>query len=312
MESLGQELKKERQARNISIDEMSSSTKICGRYLEALEQDRFDVMPGGFFIKGIIRTYAKYVGLDESTVLEKYRQAGVFEEQNPVRTAAERFQASSPAKKKIIIGLVVALGAILVLVALMFLWKSRRPRQVVPPPEVSTVIPQTRASSPAPDKKAEVTPGQGAETTTAAPTTPAAGQPGAPPASQAPSQSLTQPSTQPAAQPAVQPAAQEPGAGAPVQTENKGLTMDITFQEETWIQIYGDGTLKLGGLFPSGRKVSLEASREILIYVGNAGGLTYLLTGRPGKSLGRSGEVLNNIRITLDNLKSFLREHQPP
>lgn len=300
MESLGQELKKERQARNISIEEMSSYTKIVGRYLEALEADRFDVMPGGFFIKGIIRTYAKYVGLDENEVLEKYRQAGVFEEQAPIRTIAERFQASSPGQKKTIVGLIICLGIVLVIVALMLLWKSGRRRPVVPPPEVSTVIPQTRPAATAPEKKADAQPDQ---------TAGAAGQPESRPASQAPGQIAGQPAGQAAPQTAVQPAAEEPAAPLPIDT--KGLIMDITFQEETWIQIYGDGALKVGGLFPPGRKVRLEAEREIMIYVGNAGGLTYSINGRPGKSLGRSGEVLNNVRITPDNLKDYLRERQP-
>jgi len=302
MESLGQELKKERQARNISIDEMSSSTKIVGRYLEALEQDRFDAMPGGFFVKGIVRAYAKYVGLDEKEVLERYRQAGVFDERDGSRTAGERFEASFPGKRKLIVGLIVGLGIVLVLVALMFLWKSRRPRPVVPPPEVSTALPQAQPSSAEPEKKAEVAPGQG-QPSEAAPetrTTLAAGQP------------ETRPGDLAATPAAAAPAAQEPApAQPPVQAESKGLAMDITFQEETWIQIYGDGALKVGGLFPPGRKIRLQAQREILIYVGNAGGLTYVLNGQPGKSLGRSGEVLNNVRITLDNLKDFQRERQP-
>jgi cytoskeleton protein RodZ len=300
MESLGQELKKERQARNISIDEMSSSTKIVGRYLEALEQDRFDAMPGGFFVKGIVRAYAKYVGLDANEILERYRQAGVFDEPDGSRTTGERFEASFPVKRKLIVGLIVGLGIVLVLVALMFLWKSRRPRPVVPPPEVSTVLPQARPASTEPEKKAEVAPGQPSE---AAPETKATSAPGRP---------ETRPGDLAATPAAAQPAAQEPApAQQLVQAESKGLAMDIAFQEETWIQIYGDGALKVGGLFPPGRKIRLQAEREILIYVGNAGGLTYVLNGQPGKSLGRSGEVLNNVRITLDNLKDFQRERQP-
>jgi hypothetical protein len=45
--------------------------------------------------------------------------------------------------------------------------------------------------------------------------------------------------------------------------------------------------------------------------VGNAGGLTFLLNGKPGKVLGRSREVLNNIRITLDNQKEYLQDREP-
>ena len=69
MTELGLALKEEREKRNISLEEIASTTKIVPRYLEALENDRFDIMPGGFFIKGIIRTYARAIGLDPDEVL---------------------------------------------------------------------------------------------------------------------------------------------------------------------------------------------------------------------------------------------------
>jgi cytoskeleton protein RodZ len=70
MASLGQSLREEREARNISLEEIASATKIVPRYLEALEADRLDLMPGVFFIKGIIRTYAKAIGLDPEEVVK--------------------------------------------------------------------------------------------------------------------------------------------------------------------------------------------------------------------------------------------------
>ena len=59
MAALGQALREEREARNISLEEIASATKIVPRYLEALEADHLDQMPGGFFVKGIIRSYAQ-------------------------------------------------------------------------------------------------------------------------------------------------------------------------------------------------------------------------------------------------------------
>ena len=85
MTSLGQALREQREARNISIEEIASATKIVSRYLEALEADRLDQMPGGFFIRGIIRTYAKSVGLDPEEVLNRYKAAGLLEAAAPER-----------------------------------------------------------------------------------------------------------------------------------------------------------------------------------------------------------------------------------
>jgi len=290
MATLGQELKKERESRNISLDEMASSTKIVGRYLAALEEDRLDTMPGGFFIKGIIRAYAKYLGLDENRILQKYEEAGVLEEPARSRTSEERLGSAILGKNKIIVWVVVGTGLVLLLVALLFLWRSRRPHAAVPPPKVSTSLLQTHRPSSPPVQKNEASPDQ---KPAAVPVTEPAAKPG---------QTVSQTVSQPAAQ----------AASQPVQMEWKGLTMDISFQEETWIQIYADGAFRVGGLFPAGQKVRVQAEKELLIYVGNAGGMTFLLNGNPGKTLGRSGEVLNNIRINLDNYKEFLQTREPP
>src|SRR5512143_3602860 len=90
MASLGQSLREEREARNISLEEIASATKIVPRYLEALEAERLDLMPGGFFVKGIIRSYARAVGLDPEAILERYREAGMLEGPERDRTPFPR------------------------------------------------------------------------------------------------------------------------------------------------------------------------------------------------------------------------------
>jgi cytoskeleton protein RodZ len=259
---------------------------LWGRLLAALEEDRLDTMPGGFFIKGIIRTYAKYLGLDENKVLQKYVEAGVLDEPARSRTSEEKSVPAFLGKNKIIVWAVVGTGVVLLLVALLFLSRARRPRVAAPPVKISTALPQTRKSSSPPAQKNDATPVL----------KPAAG-----PATGAASNPPAQPISPPASQPAPQ----------SVQAEWKGLTMDISFQEETWIQIYADGAFKVGGLFRAGQKLRAGAERELLISVGNAGGITFLLNGNPGKTLGRSGEVLNNIRINLDNHKDFFQTREP-
>ena len=82
MASLGQDLKRERELRGISLKEISSSTKISLRFLQALEEDRLDILPGNFFIKAILRSYAKFIGLEEDYVLNKYYEASLELEQS--------------------------------------------------------------------------------------------------------------------------------------------------------------------------------------------------------------------------------------
>jgi transcriptional regulator with XRE-family HTH domain len=264
MASLGQELKKEREARNISIEEMATATKIVGRYLKALEEDRLGDMPGGFFIKGIIRTYVRYLGLDEEAVLARYEEAGFLE--TPARNrggAAGDIKFSLPDAKRnnrILVYAVIGAALIIILLALMFLWRAHRPRpRTKPASQAAVVIPQAEPYSPPPAEK--------------------------PPA--------------------------EPAQTEVKQEEQKGLAMDISFQAETWMQVFTDGKPKVTGLFPAGQEVRIEAEREIRIDVGNAGGLTFQLNGKPGRALGKLGQVITNIRITTDNFKDFLRPDEP-
>jgi cytoskeletal protein RodZ len=282
MTSLGQELKKERESRSISLDEMASSTKIVGRYLVALEEDRLDTMPGGFFVKGIIRSYAKYLGLDENAILEKYREAGLLEEP-PARQFKEESPEGAPGEKsRVSFWAVVAAAIIVLIVALIFLLRPRRPGPGAAPTKAATVLSQAQPSTSPPAQKPDA----------ALPEKPA-------------SENASQPASEPAAQPPSAPVSQ------PSQVELKGLTMDISFQEETWLQIYTDGNFKLGGLFPAGQTARVQAAKEILLYVGNAGGMTFLLNGSPAKILGRSGEVRNNVLINLENYKEFLQPREP-
>ena len=322
MTSLGQFLRQEREARNISIEEIASATKIVPRYLEALENDRLDQMPGGFFVRGIIRTYARAIGLDPEDIVGRYRSAGLLggpdhappsvpaaapepapayvepfakvEPSLPRQAGAAAGTEAAPpllfeeisqtklapaARKRILAWTWRTLAALTVVAAIVVLWPSRKagPSQSEP----STVV--TQAELPASQR---AYPGPA----------PAAGAPASPETAGA-----LRPSPQPAAEPEAQPDA------PPLAEESwKGLIIEITFQAETWIQVRSDGEIKIDGLFPAGTTAQARADERLLIHTGNAGGFTFRLNGRPAKPLGRSGQVLTDIKITTGNYKDFL------
>ena len=312
MESLGQWLKERREARSISLEEIAAATKIVPRYLEALENDRLDVMPGGFFIKGIIRTYAQAIGLDPDEVLGRYKAAGLLS------AGPERGRNIVPGPAE-----------------------ATHP-QIEPPP--LAFVPEAPAEPvlrsepdpPAPDRKAgpallfeEASKPEG----------PSAARrrfvawtwrglavlvigsaaflvlrpimdrprPARPQPSTVIEQSVLPPAqkAEPATKPALEPAPM-PQAPAVAEEEWKGITIEIVFQADTWIQVYTDGDLKINGIFPAGATALAQADQKVLIHTGNAGGFTFRLNGKPAKSLGRSGQVLTDIKITPENLKDFL------
>lgn len=75
MGQFGEELRRERETRGIALEAITDSTKISGRHLNALEQEQFDRLPGGVFNRGIVRGYARVVGLDEETWVDRFMSA---------------------------------------------------------------------------------------------------------------------------------------------------------------------------------------------------------------------------------------------
>lgn len=68
----GEHLKREREMRGVTIQEISTATRISARFLEALENERWDQLPGGVFNRGFIRSIARFLGLDEETLVAEY------------------------------------------------------------------------------------------------------------------------------------------------------------------------------------------------------------------------------------------------
>jgi cytoskeletal protein RodZ len=79
MGNFGQRLKREREMRGVSLDEIAQATKIGTRSLRALEDEDFDRLPGGIFNKGFVRAYARFLGIDEEQAVADYLIASGLE-----------------------------------------------------------------------------------------------------------------------------------------------------------------------------------------------------------------------------------------
>ncbi len=249
MESIGRDLKRERELRGISLEEIAESTKINIQLLKALEEDQFDVLPGKFFIRGIIREYAKYLGLEEESVLNKHHdmlQALDQNEKEDVKEAPPTFPLNIQNVIRI-----TAFGAALiaVLVALFFIFRGEEARPPIQPPPSETTI-----------QKRIITPNA---------------------------------QTEPVEE---------------TKKEVRELNLDIAFHQDTWIQVYADGEQIYEGIKLPGGKLQVVAHEELVIDVGNAGGLTYTLNNQRGKPFGPPGAVKKDIRITHGNLQEFIED----
>ncbi len=70
--TLGEKLRQAREERGISLSDVAEQTRISGQYIESIENDDYRSLPGGIFNKGFVKSFAKYVGLDEQEALQDY------------------------------------------------------------------------------------------------------------------------------------------------------------------------------------------------------------------------------------------------
>jgi transcriptional regulator with XRE-family HTH domain len=74
MPDIGETLREARMRRRIDMTEVEAATKIRAKYLRALENEEWDLLPGPTFVKTFLRTYAEYLGLDARNLVEEYKQ----------------------------------------------------------------------------------------------------------------------------------------------------------------------------------------------------------------------------------------------
>ena len=73
--TFGESLKREREMRGVTLDEITAATRIATRFLRAIENEEWDQLPGGVFNRGFVRAVARYLGLDEENTVAEYALA---------------------------------------------------------------------------------------------------------------------------------------------------------------------------------------------------------------------------------------------
>src|SRR3954452_2619062 len=73
MQAIGERLREARMRQGLDLTEVEVATKIRAKYLRALENDEFSMLPGSTYVKSFLRTYAEYLGLDAQLLVEEFR-----------------------------------------------------------------------------------------------------------------------------------------------------------------------------------------------------------------------------------------------
>mgnify|MGYP001812439169 CR=1 FL=1 len=121
--SIGRVLKQEREERRLSIEELSSTTRIPRKTLERLEEDRFEDLPSGVFVRGFIKAYASAVQIDADEVLAR------FDEQRPETAVPPPLASVESSRSHRAILIALATAALFVIIVATFALVRRAPAQ---------------------------------------------------------------------------------------------------------------------------------------------------------------------------------------
>ena len=98
--SFGEELRREREIRGISLKEIADATKISKRFLEAVERNDHRTLPAPVFTRGFIREYARYLGLNSDEIVNRYNYAAAGDDRIEKSVHLERLAHREPPMKK--------------------------------------------------------------------------------------------------------------------------------------------------------------------------------------------------------------------
>lgn len=126
MFEIGGSLREARLKRGLTPADVQKAIRIRDRYLQALEEERWELLPGDAYVKGFLRTYADYLGLDGSLYVDEYN-ARFARPDEPSLLVPERFARSGRGFGRVgLLRPVIAIAAIVAIVAAVAAWQLNR------------------------------------------------------------------------------------------------------------------------------------------------------------------------------------------
>ena len=300
----GEELRRERELRDVSRENLAAAIRISVRQLDAIESGRFEILPAKVFSRGFVRAIAIHLGLDAehyaaafASVWDAWADAERSRTSTDLVQSGQHVRLSKPRRavsmSTFLVGGGIALAIALVTFGAVFL-KSRaeRPsarqlvRSRVERPTVPGAGPASLALPPSIASSTVALP------SSSAPLSPAVLVPVAVPMAATVAAPVT----------VAQPPAERPPA-AP-RAPREGLVLKMTFRDDCWTEVSADGRPVAAELFRKGAVKEFPGSRRFVVTLGNAGAVSLSLNGAPVPLDGSSGEVVKNLVLDQSTARS--------
>jgi len=271
----GEELRREREIRGISLKEIADSTKISKRFLEAIERNDHKTLPAPVFTRGFVREYARYLGLNSEEMVNRYNYAAVGDDRIEHSTHLDRLvsaavpqeppppkpkQGIPPPYKRIDRNVYIAVVLVAALTAVSW-WAIQHKRDA-----------RAEAEARAADARAAVPP---------MPKPPVAA------ASAAPVQTTEPPQPQP-------------------------LHLVIEVTDDSWVTLLADGKTVVSDEMRAGERRTFEAADEFRFKtIGNAAAVIVTINNVQIPPFGRDGQVVHNRVFTRESIRKLAATDTP-
>lgn len=255
--------------RGVTLDEISESTKIARRHLEALESEDFASLPGGVFNKGFVRAYARFIGIDEDQAVADYsavnEETPAPQDQFPLEVHEKPNRELNPRKSQL--PMIAAAVALVLLVAGSFMWRSKHQHR-------GGVLPAVAAATGDDDAQATPAPAESA-----------------PEAAREKSRLLHVKEKVARREP--QKESEQPASAPPEKrvTAQNSFFVIIKAKEDAWISVVADGRRVSHGILKADKERFIRAAKQIVVKTGNAGGIDVYFNGKPVGAIGNESEA---------------------
>lgn len=283
MSALGERFRAAREARGLSLSDVAEQIRIRSVYLAAIEDENWSAIGAPVYIRGFLRTYGRFLGLDTEEVVAEF--AGESRSTAaPTPSAAPKtsyFADEAPPPRQLspliwIASLVAVVLIAYVAYSAMTVHQRQNPSVAVLPSNSPSATSAASDAQPSPSMSPAGSPS--ATTSASATGTPSGTPSGSPTVTPSGSATVT-PSGSPSAAPSGSPAPL--GAG----------TLELRLLGASWVRVTVDGNVSMEGTFPAGTTRRFQG-KTAMLRIGNAGGVEVLVDGKDVGKLGKAGDVV--------------------
>jgi cytoskeletal protein RodZ len=256
MESFGLLARRQRESRRMTLEDVSSSTKIAVRYLHAIELEELARLPGGIITRGFVRAYAKCIGLDEAQGLQDFLASSESSNEHRVTPAPMREALFTRCCDRVMRLPLWSLAACFVAIGfgLMTLGSELRDfYESVREPSLRQALPSEPL--PVPSQQGDINVGQSSHLPTRAEDS----------------------------RHTLKSVLQQTSSAAPASaafSKSQAFTVRIKAREDAWMSVRADGRLIFSETLIASTEKLLEAHEYIVIRAGNIGAVDFYFNGR--------------------------------